>query len=102
MSLLNVDGCLGRRLPIGKTELSTSGLLPPLRLSLGQSRKGYAGCDLPVFQDLGIYRRLRDPELDSALRWWWSIVLRSPTRTKKNKQKMADLQVGLHENGVLL
>ena len=51
---------------------------PPWRPNFRRSCEGYGRYDFPVcFQDLGIYRRLGDPELDFALGRWWYIVLRS-------------------------
>ena len=46
-------------------------LPPPRGPNFGQSRERYGRYDFPVFSNLGIYRRLGDPELDSALRRWW-------------------------------
>ena len=52
------------RFCISKPELSTTTAGP----NFGWSREGYGRRDLPdsscVFQDVGIYRRLGDPELD--------------------------------------
>ena len=43
-------------------------LPPPRRPNFGRFREGYGRYDCPVvFQDLGIYHRLGDPELDFAL-----------------------------------
>ena len=69
----------------GKTELSTTTAEPkfwPIPRGLWKI------CVSCVFQDLGIYSRLGDPELDFALGLWWHIVLRSLQQDLSKRQEI--------------
>ena len=52
----------------GKTELSTTTAAPKV---LADPAKAMVDMILLFFQDVGIYRRHGDPELDFALGRWW-------------------------------
>ena len=55
-----------------------------------------------VFQDLGIYRRLGDPDLDVALWWRWSIGLLSLQQEAEGAASRSQVKIrGLLESRFL-